>query len=164
MKGKLNRRQFTAGLGAAALHTLPGGESRRLKAFPRRPEASATLEAAVRDVAGPGYDSFATFPETLGDWSQTNIADATKVIKDFPPLVHHMHLKDYDGGPRYAGYCPLGMGNVAIPAILDVVEGGGQRPNIMVELDPSAQQPMTPLQPPQTSAACLRKLGYTFRT
>jgi inosose dehydratase len=52
---------------------------------------------------------------------------------------------------------------VDIPAILDMVEAGGQNPNIMVELDPSAKAPMTPLETAKTAKAYLQKLGYTFR-
>ena len=91
-------------------------------------------------------------------------ADAAKVVKDFLPLVKHMHLKDYKGWEYYSGYCPLGMGKVDLPGILDMVEAGNQKPNIMVELDPSPNGPMTPLQTVQTTKAYLQKLGYQFRT
>ncbi len=91
-------------------------------------------------------------------------ADAAKVVKDFLPLVKHMHLKDYKGWEYYEGYCPLGMGVVDIKGILDMVEAGGQKPDIMVELDPSKNGPMTPLQTAQTSKAYLVKQGYKFRT
>ena len=91
-------------------------------------------------------------------------ADAAKVVKDFLPLVRHMHLKDYAGGEHFAGYCPLGMGKVDIPAILDMVESVSEQPNVMVELDPSSKQPMTPLETAQTSKAYLQKLGYKFRS
>jgi inosose dehydratase len=75
-----------------------------------------------------------------------------------------MHLKDYLGGEHYAGYCPLGQGKVDIPAILDMVEGANRQPNIMVELDPSKNQPITPLETAKISKAYLQKLGYRFRT
>ncbi len=91
-------------------------------------------------------------------------ADAAKVVKDFLPLVKHMHLKDYKGWEYYSGYCPLGMGKVDITGILDMVEAGNQNPNVMVELDPSPDGPMTPLQTVQTTKAYLQKLGYKFRT
>ncbi len=91
-------------------------------------------------------------------------ADAAKVVKDFLPLVKHMHLKDYKGWEYYSGYCPLGMGKVDLPSILDMVEAENQKPNIMVELDPSPDGPMTPLQTVQTTKAYLQKLGYQFRT
>ena len=90
-------------------------------------------------------------------------ADAAKVIEDFLPLVHHMHLKDFNGGEHFAGYCPLGQGKVNIPRILDLVEGVSHPVNVMVELDPSSKQPLTPLETAQISTAYLKKLGYTFR-
>ena len=35
-------------------------------------------------------------------------ADAVQVVKDFLPIVHHMHLKDYSGHDDHlVGYCPL---------------------------------------------------------
>jgi inosose dehydratase len=91
-------------------------------------------------------------------------ADAAKVVEDFLPIVAHMHLKDYSGGEQYAGYCPLGVGKVDIPKILDLVEGAGHNPDIMVELDPSKGQPQTPLETARTSKAYLQKQGYKFRT
>jgi inosose dehydratase len=91
-------------------------------------------------------------------------ADAAKVVKDFLPLVAHMHLKDYRGGPDFAGYCPLGMGKVDIAGILDMLDRSKNELDVMVELDPSPNAPMTPLETAQTSKAYLAKLGYTFRS
>jgi inosose dehydratase len=91
-------------------------------------------------------------------------ADAAKVVKDFLPILKHMHLKDYKGWEFYAGYCPLGMGNVDIPAVLDMAEASGQNPDIMVELDPSSDGPMTPLETVKTTKAYLVKQGYTFKS
>jgi inosose dehydratase len=310
MKGTINRRDFSraiaAGVGAAAFPatfpTMRAAAARNLKigytcitwgAFPRGAETSATLEAAVKDIASLGFYSFETFPEILEDWDakgalsklidehqlplrsgycRTNLtdpskrkesveqviklgkmikkyggtfgvlapnsikrdgynfkeyrtsiiaglndhamalsdlglgtglhqhtgtciesrdevydvmesantkylkfapdvgqlqkggADPVKVLKDFLPLVRHMHLKDFSGGEHYVGYCPLGQGKVDIPAILDMVEAAGQQPNIMVELDPSPQQPLTPLETAKVSKAYLQKLGYKFRS
>ncbi|RZU29717.1 sugar phosphate isomerase/epimerase family protein [Edaphobacter modestus] len=91
-------------------------------------------------------------------------ADAAQVVKDFLPLVKHMHLKDYKGWDAYVGYCPLGMGTVDIEAILNMVESGGQQPDILVELDPSKDEPMAPLQTVQKTKTYLQKLGYAFRS
>ena len=91
-------------------------------------------------------------------------SDPVKVVKDFLPILNHMHLKDYKGWNFYSGYCPLGQGEVNIPAILDMVEAGKQECDIMVELDPSRNPPQTPLETVQTSKAYLEKLGYHFKT
>ena len=91
-------------------------------------------------------------------------ADPVQVVKDFLPILAHMHLKDYKGWHYYAGYCPLGQGEVNIPVILDMVEAGNQPCDIMVELDPSRNGPQTPLETVQTTKAYLQKLGYQFRT
>ena len=301
MSSTLNRRTFSKALGAATLSGLGATPARRLQightcitwgTFPRGSEASATLEAALQDIASLGFHSFETFPENLEDWDvkgalqklidthgvplksgyiRTNLtdpaarkenlaqvirlakvikkyggtfgvlapnsvkregydfrahraniiatlnesalavndvglgtglhqhtgtcietreevyavmesantnhlkfapdvgqlqkggADAAKVVKDFLSLVRHMHLKDYSGGEHFVGYCPLGQGKVDIPAILDMVEGTNQPANIMVELDPSPNQPITPRETARISKAYLEKLGYTFR-
>ena len=91
-------------------------------------------------------------------------SDPVKVAKDFLPILDHMHLKDYKGWNNYVGYCPLGEGQVNIPAILDMVEASGHPCDVMVELDPSPNAPQTPLETVQTSKAYLQKLGYQFRS
>jgi inosose dehydratase len=91
-------------------------------------------------------------------------ADAAQVVKDYLPLVTHMHLKDYKGWPQYGGYCPLGMGVVDIPAILKMVESKGLEVGVMVELDPSKNGPMTPLETAKTTRAYLEKMGCKFHT
>jgi inosose dehydratase len=91
-------------------------------------------------------------------------ADPVRVVKDFLPLVHHMHLKDFSGGEHFIGYSPLGQGKVDIAAILDLMETANPEGMVMVELDSGRDMPMTPLETAQISKACLEKLGYTFRT
>lgn len=91
-------------------------------------------------------------------------ADAAQVVKDYLPLVTHMHLKDYKGWPQYGGYCPLSMGVVDIPAILKMVESKGLEVGVMVELDPSKDGPITPLETAKSTRAYLEKMGCEFRT
>lgn len=91
-------------------------------------------------------------------------ANPVQVVKDFLPLVTHMHLKDYKGWQWYEGYSPLGMGVVDIPAILKMMESKGLETGIMVELDPSKNGPMTPLQTEKISKAYLEKRGFKFRS
>ena len=69
-------------------------------------------------------------------------SDAVQVVKDFLPIVHHMHLKDYSGKDDHLlGYCPLGQGNVKVPAILDLMDGRQIHGMIMVELDNNPRDP-----------------------
>jgi inosose dehydratase len=117
----------------------------------------------VYDVMESANTKVLKFAPDVGQL-QKGGADAAKVIKDFLPLVKHMHLKDYSGGEHFAGYCPLGQGKVDLVQVLDLVEGGGQQPNVMVELDPSPKQPLTPLECARISKAFLEKLGYQFRS
>jgi inosose dehydratase len=91
-------------------------------------------------------------------------ANAAQVVKDFLPITVHMHLKDFNGGEHFAGYCPLGQGKVDLKAILEMVEGANPKANIMVELDGSTNMPYTALETAQISKAYLEKLGYRFRT
>ena len=69
-------------------------------------------------------------------------ADPVQVVKDFLPLVHHMHLKDFSGGEAFLGYCPLGEGKVNLPAILAMMDGKKIDGMVMVELDSSPNQPI----------------------
>ena len=85
------------------------------------------------------------------------------MVKDFLPLVQHMHLKDYVGGPNYLGYCPLGEGKVDIPAILNMMEGRKTDGLIMVELDSPPPQPAPALENAKIAKAYLEKQGISFR-
>lgn len=94
-------------------------------------------------------------------------SDAVRVVKDFLPIIHHMHLKDFNGTDQhFLGYCPLGQGKVDIPAILDLMEGRKIDGMIMVELDNSSKDPSPtpPLQLVQIAKAYLQKQGVKFRS
>jgi len=91
-------------------------------------------------------------------------SDPVKVVSDFLTLIEHVHLKDYDGGPHYEGYCPLGRGKVDIPKVLDLLEKSQIRAMIMVELDPSRGMPLEPLEAARISKNYLASLGYEFRS
>jgi inosose dehydratase len=88
--------------------------------------------------------------------------DPVKVVNDFLPLVRHVHLKDFNGGDAWLGYCPLGQGNVDLPKILDLLENSGNELTIMAELDPSPNMPLTATQAATVNRDYLRKMGYTF--
>ena len=89
--------------------------------------------------------------------------DPVKVVKDFLPIIRHVHLMDWDGGPHWAQYCPLGKGKVDIPAVLALLESSPQMKIIMVELDPSRDPPYPPRETARISKDYLMKQGYTFR-
>jgi inosose dehydratase len=93
-------------------------------------------------------------------------ADAVQVVRDFLPVIRHVHLKDFLGGPDWLGYCPLGRGRVGVDAgaILGMLETVKELEYVMVELDPSANPPQTPRQTAAESKRFLQGLGYTFRT
>jgi inosose dehydratase len=91
-------------------------------------------------------------------------SDPVQVVKDFLPLVQHMHLKDYSGGQEYLGYCPLGQGKVDIPAILSMMEGRQTSGLVMVELDSPPPQPAPALENAKIAKAFLEKQGVTFRS
>jgi inosose dehydratase len=90
-------------------------------------------------------------------------SDPVKVVKDFLPLVQHMHLKDYIGGREYLGYCPIGTGKVDIPAILAMMDGRQTAGLVMVELDSPPPQPMPAIETARVAKAYLEKSGVTFR-
>jgi inosose dehydratase len=90
-------------------------------------------------------------------------SDPVKVVKDFLPLVQHMHLKDYVGGPEYLGYCPLGQGKVDIPAILSMMDGRQTAGMVMVELDSPPPQPVPAIETAKIAKAYLQKQGVAFR-
>jgi inosose dehydratase len=136
------------GLGAG-LHQHTGS------AVDRRDEVYAVMEAVDTRVM--------RFAPDVGQLQKAG-ADAAQVVKDFLPIVVHMHLKDYSGGEHFLGYCPLGQGKVNLTGILDLVESAHPDANVMVELDGSPNQPYTPRQTAEISRNFLQSLGYTFRT
>lgn len=90
-------------------------------------------------------------------------ADPVQVVKDFLPLVHHMHLKDFSGGDAFLGYCPLGQGKVDLPAILAMMDGKKIDGMVMVELDSSPNQPISAKDTATTAKAYLQKHGVSLR-
>ena len=86
-------------------------------------------------------------------------SDPVKVVKDFLPLVQHMHLKDYIGGEQYLGYCPLGQGKVNIPAILSMMEGRTTAGLVMVELDSPPPQPVPAIETAHIAKDSFEKRG-----
>jgi inosose dehydratase len=119
-----------------------------------REETYAVMEAVDTRVMKFGPD--------IGQL-QKGGSDPVKVVKDFLPLVQHMHLKDYLGGPEYLGYCPLGQGKVDIPAILAMMDGRKTAGLVMVELDSPPPQPVPAIEDAKIAKAYLEKQGVSFR-
>ena len=120
-----------------------------------RDETYAVMEAVDTRVMKFGPD--------IGQL-QKGGSDPVQVVKDFLPLVQHMHLKDYVGGPNYLGYCPLGQGKVDIPAILAMMEGRKTAGKVMVELDSPPPQPAPAAENARIAKAYLEKQGIPFRS
>jgi inosose dehydratase len=92
-------------------------------------------------------------------------SDPVQVVKDFLPIIEHMHLKDYNGEDSHlSGYCPLGQGKVNIPAILDLMEKRKLHGMVMVELDNDGKTQLVPLDLVKISKAYLQAQGVTFRS
>jgi inosose dehydratase len=115
---------------------------------------------AVMQAVDPRHMKFA--PD-VGQLQKAG-ADAAQVIKDFLPIVVHMHLKDYSGGEHFVGYCPLGQGKVDLVRILTMMNESQPNADVMVELDGSPNQPYTPRQTAEISKTFLQKQGYQFRS
>lgn len=90
-------------------------------------------------------------------------SDPVKIVKDFLPIIHHVHFKDFDGGPDWEGYCPLGEGKVDLPAILALLESSKHLKIVMTELDWSRTPPLTPLEAVRMNRDYLKSQGYSFR-
>lgn len=133
----------------AALHQHTG------TCIESRDEVYAVLDAVDTKVVKFGPD--------VGQLAKGG-SDPVKVVKDFLPLIGHVHLKDWNGGPHWAEYCPLGQGKVDVPAVLDLLEQSPDMKIIMVELDPSAKAPLAPIETARVSKQYLQKQGYTFRS
>lgn len=95
-------------------------------------------------------------------------ADPVKIVKDFMPLIEHVHLKDYAGGDNgYLGYSPLGEGKVKLKKILDMLEVRRNKMAgmIMFELDSDKKikTPISEYEAAKISHDYLKKLGYKFK-
>jgi inosose dehydratase len=121
----------------------------------KRDEVYGIMDAIDTRVVKAGFD--------VGQLSKGG-ADPVQIVKDFLPVIEHLHLKDYNGGEHYVGYCPLGQGKVNLAAVLDLMESKGTlKGMIMVELDPSTGMPLPAIETARIAKAFLEKQGYTFR-
>jgi len=91
-------------------------------------------------------------------------SDPVQVVKDFLPIIHHLHLKDFSGGDAFLGYSPLGQGKVDIPAILAMMNGKAMDGMVMVELDSSPNQPIAAAETARIARDYLVKQGVALRS
>jgi inosose dehydratase len=123
-----------------------------------RDETYATLDAMDTRVLKFGPD--------VGQLTKGG-SDALQVVKDYLPLVQHMHLKDFNGKDQHLlGYCPLGQGQLNVPGILDVMQNHPVHGMIMIELDnnPRDLSPTPPIDLARQSVSYLESIGVKFRT
>jgi inosose dehydratase len=118
-----------------------------------RDEVYAIMEAADTKVL--------KFCPDVGQLAKAG-ADPVKIVKDFLPLVRHAHVKDFNGGEHFLGYCPLGQGRVDVAAIMDLLEKADLKV-AMVELDISRNMPVPAAETARIAKGTLQKLGYAFR-
>jgi inosose dehydratase len=90
--------------------------------------------------------------------------DPVKILKDFLPILEHVHLKDYSGEKAYAGYAPLGMGKVDLQSVIKILEEDKYDKLVMVELDYGRNDPRPPEEAAKINKDYLVKLGYNFRS
>jgi len=108
----VTRREFVksmaAGAVAAALPAPPAA-AKKLKightcitwgTFPRAPEAIATLEAAVKDIAELGYWSFETFAAVLEEWDAKGTLRALMDRYDLPLTAGYIGVNLTDPAAR----------------------------------------------------------------
>jgi len=121
----------------------------------KRDEVYAIMDAIDTRVVKAGFD--------VGQLLKGG-TEPVQIIKDFLPVIEHLHIKDFNGGEHYVGYCPLGQGKVDLTAILDLMESKGTlKGMVMVELDPSTGMPVPAIETARISKAFLQKQGYTFK-
>jgi inosose dehydratase len=131
----------------AALHQHTG------TAVETRDETYQTMEAVDTRYVKFGPD--------IGQLQKGGV-DPVEVVKQFLPIVQHMHFKDWNGGPAMAGYCALGLGKVDLSGVLDLMEGRKLEGMIMVELDSGGQMPYTPREAAETARKFLIAQGVTM--
>lgn len=132
------------------------------------PHTGTSVETAdeARAVMESVDSRFAKFGPDVGQLQKAG-SDPVPLVRDFASIVHHVHMKDYDGGPDFLGYAPLGRGQVRVEEIANILEGSGNDVMIMVELDPNGRNrpmPMPPIETAQISKEYMRTLGYSFRS
>lgn len=89
--------------------------------------------------------------------------DPVGFLRDYLPIVAHVHIKDFDAGELHDGYCPIGTGRVDVAGVIEVLEASDADCMIMAELNPDATgRSAAPGELARISKSTLQALGYTF--
>ncbi|MDR1541599.1 MAG: sugar phosphate isomerase/epimerase [Clostridiales bacterium] len=104
-------------------------------------------EEEIRLAVEAFDEKYVAFAPDIGQ-IQKGGSDALQIVKDYYPLIRHMHFKDYVGGiteydacgqeidiTGYLGYTPLGRGVVDLSGVLAYLEEKDFSGYVMVELD-----------------------------
>ncbi|MFL6416466.1 MAG: sugar phosphate isomerase/epimerase family protein [Bryobacteraceae bacterium] len=89
-------------------------------------------------------------------------SDPVKAVSDFASIIRHVHLKDFDGGNAFIGYCPLGQGKVELSKVLDILEQSGNDLTIMAELDSGSYMPISATKAATINRDFFRTMGYSL--
>jgi inosose dehydratase len=90
--------------------------------------------------------------------------DPAAFIEDHIDLVAHVHIKDFNGGARNDGYCPVGTGRVDVAAVIDTLEANAVDCMVMAELNPDQGfRSGAPGDLALQNRAKFVELGYRFR-
>lgn len=94
--------------------------------------------------------------------------DPVQAVKDFLPIIAHVHIKDFKGHQYHDGYTSVGDGKVDVKGVLDVLETSDLDFMIMAELNPDTEKnkndPQTAFELAKASKQTFVDLGYTFRS
>jgi inosose dehydratase len=121
-----------------------------------RDEVYAIMDAVDTKYVKAGFD--------VGQLKKGG-SDPVEIIRNFLPVIEHMHLKDYDGKEHWLGYAPFGQGTNDLKTILALMESKGPiQGMIMVELDPDPHPPIPALETAKIAKTYLQNLGYSFRS
>jgi len=131
------------------------------------PHTSTCIETGeeTRAVFESADTRYVKFCPDVGQLQKAG-SDPVPLVRDFVSIVHHVHMKDYDGGPDFEGYAPLGRGQVQVEELANILEASSSNAHIMVELDPNPGNRPVPIpvrETAQISKEFLQGIRYPFR-
>ena len=124
---------------------------------------AAAVETIFRDVSSLRFRGLELFSWQI-EGMEANGGLGRFVEKHNLPLIDHLHLKDWVGGPAMQGYCPLRQGKVDLAAVLKLIDGRPMPGMAMVELDSGGQLPQTPLEMARIARTCAQSQGVSLRS